>query len=577
MRSRRRSGAERCRLAWLGALAAGLTSARTLAATDADIVLVRGKVYTADAGNVWAQAVAIRGGRIVAVGPEGAVTPFIGAATRVIDLQGSMLMPGLIDTHAHPLAGGRQMSLATVDGKPLTIAQFREFVDASIANGKALQGGRVVVVGIHASLWSEDLGAVFNRPPYSDRAILFAGADAHTGWANAKMLGALGLTRESISALSPEERRYYTLDARGEPTGFAVEEGASNLFRGLPGRDGAYLRKWGTEAIRYYHERGVTAVLEANAGHWPSDGEAILKLYEDLARSGDLTLRVAALLEIQEESELEPAYRLRDRYTGLPNFSIVGLKLFADGILDYPAQTGAVSTPYIGSGQNTGVLKIPPEMMSRIVSDADRHDMLVHIHAIGDRAVTEALDAIAAARAAPTSRGMPHSIAHLHLIAPRDIPRFTSLQVIASFQLLWAAVDQSEQNLIRPYLTAEAWTWQYPARSVLVAGGIVAGGSDWPVSSGNPWEAIAQAMTREGEFGVLNAAERMPLEAMLQAYTINGARALRLDRQIGSIEVGKEADLVLLDRDVTLATPSEISRTLPRWTMVHGKIVASNE
>jgi len=559
-------------LALLLLVTAGCDRTVTPPEPAADEVLLHGKVYTADPARPWAQAVAIRNGKIAAVADDTTVSGWIGPQTRVVDLHGGMLMPGLMDSHVHPLAGGRQMTLADIGGRHLTLPQFKAFVDEAIASGKALHEGRVVIVGVHPSIWSEGLGAIFNQPPYARWAMLFAGSDAHTAWASKPMLEHLGLNAKSIAALPAEQRQYYKLDRRGEPTGFAVEAGASRLFSGLPGRDGRYDSRWGELAVRYMNEHGVTGVLVANAGHVPEDGEQILTIYQQMARSGQLTLRVSALLEAQSSADLPEIYRLRSKYSGLPNFSIVGVKLFADGVVDYPAQTAAVLKPYLGTGKN-GVLKIEPEEMARIVTDADRHDMLVHIHAIGDRAVRVALDSIEAARQANPGSKLHHTLAHLHLIAPADVPRFKRLNTVVSFQLLWATLDRAERDLIKPYLAPDVWNEQYVAYSLYKAGATVAGGSDWPVSSGNPWEAIAQAMTRAGPFGVLLENERMPLTAMLDAYTIGAAKALRLEDQVGSIVAGKDADLILLDRDVTQLAPAAIAKTRPLWTMLRGRVV----
>ncbi|MFT4075474.1 MAG: amidohydrolase [Asticcacaulis sp.] len=543
-------------------------------AAPADQVFVNARIYTADTARPWASALAITDGRISAVGAREAVAGQIGPGTRLTDLHGAMLMPGLIDSHAHPIAGGRQMSLVNLDGAPISFRDFRAFVDHAIFSRKALQGDRFVIVGVPPMIWSEDL-SVFNAPPYAGKAILFAGADAHTGWASQTLLRRLGIDKAALTAMPETERNYYRTDADGNPTGFAVETGASRLFRALPGRDGAYLPQWGRIAVRYYNSFGVTAVLDANAGYVPEDGEALLKLYSGLAKTKQLTLHVSALLEARSTAELPEIYRLRAKYSNTPDFRIVGVKLFADGIVDYPAQTAATLKPYLNSGLR-GDLKIAPDEMDRIFVDADKHDMLVHVHAIGDRAVEEALDGIAAARSADPNSHIPHTLAHLHLIAPKDVPRFQSLGAIASFQLFWAAVDKSEFEGIKPYLSPDVWNEQYAAYSVFKAGGTVAGGSDWPVSTGSPWAAIAQAMTREGPYGVLGSDQRMPLEAMLQAYTLNAAHALRREDQIGSIAVGKEADLILLRHDLRDLTPAEIANLRPEWTMMHGRIVWSS-
>lgn len=567
-----RSFVLRIGLPWTLGLASVASVGVAAAATRADQVLRNAAIYTAEPEKPWVDAVAIKDGRIFAVGTEAQVTRHIGKQTIVTDLGGRMLMPGLVDSHAHPLAGGRQLSLADLGGKAVTFDGFRGFVDSALASGKAMHGNIAVIAGLPSSLWSQDLSGVFNAPPYADRAILFAGADGHTAWGNRALLAHLGITAATLAELPPQARADYHVDASGTPTGFAVEAGAARLYRAIPAPDLPTARGWLRAAIEYFHQYGVTAVLEANAGHSPEDGRAVLEVYRDAVGEGELGLRVSALLEARSAADLTEIYRVREQYSSLENLQIIGVKLYADGIVDYPAQTAAVLEPYLQTGR-TGELKIPPEEMARIVADADGHDLLVHIHAIGDRAVAVALDAIQASRAARKSSRIPHTLAHLHLIAARDVQRFHALDAIASFQLLWATFDQSEHDMIKPYLSGKTWDQQYVARSVYEAGGVVAGGSDWPVSSGSPWQAIAQAMTREGPYGVLGSSQRMLLGAMLQAYTLNAAKALRRETEIGSIQVGKRADLILLERDPRELTAAQIQTLQPLWTMMDGRIV----
>jgi len=197
----------------------------------------------------------------------------------------------------------------------------------------------------------------------------------------------------------------------------------------------------------------------------------------------------------------------------------------------------------------------------------------VHVHAIGDQAVTEALNGIAAARTANGNSGLPHTITHLQFIRPEDIPRFRELGVVASFQLYWANAGTDTIELVKPYIDPAIYAWQYPARSVLDTGGIVAGASDWPVSTANIFQAIYQAETRKGPAGVLDASQRVPREAMFYAYTLNAARALGQESRIGSIAAGKQADFTLADRDVLTVTAEEARDTKVLWTIFGGKTV----
>jgi hypothetical protein len=218
-----------------------------------------------------------------------------------------------------------------------------------------------------------------------------------------------------------------------------------------------------------------------------------------------------------------------------------------------------------------------PAEFAQIAAAADKQGMIVHVHAIGDQAVTEALNGIEAARKANGNTGLPHTITHLQLIRPEDIPRFRELSVIASFQLYWATAEVDTIELLKPYLDPALYEWQYPARSVLDDGGIIAGASDWPVSTANVFRAMYQAETRKGPEGVLDAGQRVPREAMLYAYTRNAARALGEQDRIGSIVAGKQADFALLDRDVLTVTAEEARDTKVLWTIVGGKTVYGSQ
>jgi len=204
--------------------------------------------------------------------------------------------------------------------------------------------------------------------------------------------------------------------------------------------------------------------------------------------------------------------------------------------------------------------------------EADKEGLIIHVHAIGDQAVTEALNGIAAARKANGNSGLPHTITHEQFVQPADFPRFRELGVVSALQLLWADASQDTIEIVKPYLDADIYKWQYPARSILDSGGIISGASDWPVSSANVFWAIYQAETRKGPEGVLDPSQAMPREAMFYAYTRNSARAMNLD-SIGMIAAGKRADLVLLDRDVLTVSPEEMRDAKVLWTMVAGKIV----
>jgi predicted amidohydrolase YtcJ len=270
--------------------------------------------------------------------------------------------------------------------------------------------------------------------------------------------------------------------------------------------------------------------------------------------------------------ELDTVLKLQKEYSGIPNFTIPGLKVFADGVLEYPSQTASVTKPYRNSGKS-GDLLFDPAWFAKLAIAADKAGLIVHVHALGDRAVKESLNGIEAARKANGNSGLPHTLTHVQLADPEDFARFHQLGVIASLQLLWANAGPETIELLKPYLDPELYRWQYPARSLLDAGAIIAGASDWSVSSPNVFEAIYRAETRKGTEGVLDAAQSMPREAMLFAYTRNSAIALNQQNRIGSLAPGMQADLVLVDRDVLTVSPEELKETKVLWTMVGGAIV----
>ena len=263
--------------------------------------------------------------------------------------------------------------------------------------------------------------------------------------------------------------------------------------------------------------------------------------------------------------------KTREAYKNVPNLHVTGIKIFADGVAEFPSQTAHFTKPYKNSGLY-GDLLFDPKTFAELCVAADKQGLIIHVHAIGDGAVKAALDGIAAARAANPASKLPHTLTHEQFVRPEDFARFRQLGVISALQLFWADAGNDTIEILKPYLDPEIYKWQYPARSILDNGGIISGASDWPVSTANVFRAIYQAETRKGKEGVLDPSQAMPREAMFYAYTRNSAKAMNLD-SIGTIAAGKRADLVLLDRDVLTISPEEMRETKVVWTMVAGKTV----
>jgi predicted amidohydrolase YtcJ len=536
-------------------------------------VLYNGEIFTGEPEHPYAEAVAFRGDKIVAVGNRGEVSKAVASGAEMINLKGNFLLPGMIDSHCHAVDGGLSLISADIGENVSSVDELMTFAAEAKKSGRGMQGDILTVGGIPLAFWSKnkELNEHFNTGSYADQPVLLEGMDGHTAWANRALLKRAGIDKQLISSLDSVGRGYYGFEPNFEPNGFLVDTGVDKVSKVVPKPSQERMLAAGRAAVGYMHGLGITAWLDADAS------EAIRAAYRGLAERGELDSHVVALPVIEfkkghPEQQLATALKLREGFKNVPDVKVSGIKVYADGVLEYPSQTAVLSKPYRTTGRN-GELLFDPAEFAKIAIAADKQGMIVHVHAIGDQAVTEALNGIEAARKANGNSGLPHTITHLQLIRPEDIPRFRELGVIASFQLYWANAGTDTIDLVKPYIDPALYEWQYPARSVLDEDGIIAGASDWPVSTANVFRAIYQAETRKGPAGVLDASQRVPREAMLYAYTRNAARALGEQDTIGSIAPGKQADFALLNRDVLTVTAEEARDTKVLWTIVGGRTV----
>ena len=558
----------------LAALAAFIltSSARSAGDSAAESIFYNAKIFTGEPEHPYAEAVAIRGDKIVAVGSYADVKLAVGKDAKAVDLQGKTLLPGLIDSHAHPMDGGLSLTGADVGDQMQSVDQLTKFVAAAQKNRKGMRGDILYVSGLPLAFWSktDELNARFDSGVYAQQPVFLEGMDGHTGWANRALLNKAGVTKEFVSQLSDLERSYYGVGRDLQPNGFAVDSGLSKIRTVVPAPTKEQWLEGGRAAVQYLHSMGITAWLDAVAN------EPVLSTYKSLAERGELTAHVAAFPVVNPRNdpaqELAAYQTLRAKFAGVPELAMPGIKVFADGVVEYPSQTAALTRPYRNTGKS-GELLFDPAQFAVLVTAADKQGLIVHIHALGDLAVKESLNAIQAARKANGNSGLPHTLTHVQLADPEDFIRFRQLGVIAALQLLWAEASGDTIELMKPYLDPAVYQWQYPARSMLDAGATISGASDWPVSSPNVFWAIYQAETRKGPEGVLDPEQRMPRAAMLYAYTRNSARALNQLDRIGTIAPGKQADLVLVDRDVTTVPIEELKDTKVLWTMFGGKVV----
>lgn len=539
----------------------------------ADLVLINGGIYTVDAERRRAEAAAVRDGLFVAVGSNEEVEPLRGPDTRVIDLSGRLALPGFHDAHVHPVMGGYALLGCNLEGLA-SVEGIIEAVTACVAEG-APEGGA------DSSAWLE--GHAFNLALFgqdgphkslldaidTERPILLGSSDGHNAWVNSKALELAGVTADTPDpALGVIER-----DADGSPSGTLRETAMERVRAAMP----VPTLESNVEALRagleHLNSLGITSFIDAWVGR--DEYEA----YRAVDRAGELSARVVTSLTFESGfarhygDEFDQVLESRHEYES-ERIDHGSIKLFLDGVLE--GETAAVLEPYIGL-HHTGELILEPEALNAAVTRFDAMGLQVHMHAIGDRAVRAGLDAIAAARQANGPSDNRHHISHLQMIHVDDIERFAALDTAANFQALWAYPDDWIMELNLPVLGEERVQGMYPIASVARAGGRIVGGSDWNVSSANPLDAIETAVRRQDAFAengpALNEGERVSLAQMIGAYTLNAAWLMHHEEQTGSIEVGKRADLVVLDRDVFAGPATQINEARVVETLLNGETV----
>lgn len=544
-----------------------------------DVVFTGGAVYTVDRSRTWAQAVAVKGGRIVRVGTDESVADLIGPKTEVHDLHGRMLLPGFQDAHIHPPAGGLEMlecklnEAYTREGYERIVAEYA----SGHPGGEWIRGGGWSMDSFPGGTPTKE---ILDRI-VPDRPVYLPNRDGHGAWVNSRALELAGITRETPD---PPDGRIER-DGAGEPSG-TLHEGAMDLVdRVMPPVTEAEWEEGLRVAQQYLHSLGITAWQDAIVGG-PYD---TLGAYTATAGREALTARVVGSLwwdRHRGEEQIDELMAKRDR-SSVGRFRATTVKIMQDGVIE--DFTAGVLDPYLGRDgtptSNRGMSFVDPELLKASVTKLDAEGFQVHIHAIGERAVREALDGLEAARAANGANDHRHHIAHIQVVHPDDIPRFNDLGVVANAQPLWATLEGQMVNLTIPFLGPERSGWQYPFASLVRSGARLAFGSDWSVSSPNPMWEMAIAVHRKeprryadmaGERATEEAFlpdERVDLATAIHAFTMGSAYVNHLDDVTGSIEVGKEADLVVVDRNLFDLSLDELADAKVQLTMVAGEPV----
>jgi predicted amidohydrolase YtcJ len=537
-------------------------------------VYFNARIFTADRDHPFAEAIAIKGKWIVAVGNYDDVKRSISKNAKQIDLGGSFLMPGFVDSHNHAIGGGADLLKPNTGDKMISVEELLSYAKKELQAKEKMTGDILVIYGLNISTWSalDSLTTVFNANEFATQPLVLRGSDGHTAWCNKAMMERTGIDLNFINSLKPEEKVFYGM-SDNKPNGFVSESGyrkISAMFHS----DIDY-HKASEKAMEYNNSYGITAWLDPTAGSTEKKTQEYLDAYTWLIDSGKLTAHIAATIVADADNDpgtqIAFVKKLQKEYDR-DDLSIIGFKIFADGVIEHPTHTAALSLPYTET-HSKGVLMFDPEKFASFVTAADKQHLLVHVHAIGDKAVTETLNGFETARRVNGNSGLPHTITHLQIVQPSDFARFKKLNVLASYQLLWAFGDVTTIDIVKPCIDPSLYKWQYPARSMLQAGATICGASDWPVSSADPLEAIYCAETRKGPMGVLDSTQCMPRMEMMYAYTIEAAKALMLEKKIGSLQAGKYADMIVLDRDVLSVPAEEMQAALVQWTMFEGKIV----
>ncbi len=556
-------------------LAAGLALVATgafaqsdrTAGAPADLVLRNGAVYTVDAARSWAEAVAVRDGRIVYVGSNAGLGALVGPKTRVVDLRGRMVLPGIHDAHIHPISSGIQALSCDLAGK-LTADEYVAAVKACAAERPdeawILGGGWLMsAFGPGAMPSRKLLDAVV-----PDRPVLLYSSDGHTGWANSKALALAGLTRDTPD---PPDGRIDRDPQTGELVG-SLQEGAMGLVdRHVPPATPERRMDGLRYSVKMLNAYGITGLQDASVS------PAELETYAALDAARELTVHAVLAQWWEREKGVEQVAGMEQRRRQFTNGHVraTSVKIMQDGVMEN--YTAAMLEPYLIAGSPQGIPMLQPAALNAAVTALDAKGFQVHFHAIGDAAIRQCLDAVQAARERNGASGLRHHVSHLQLIDPADLPRFRELGVVANFQPLWAYPNPYITELTIPFIGEKRAAHMYPIGSMHASGAMVAFGSDWSVSSASPFEQIEVAVRRADsatpDGAVFLPDQRLPLPAAIAAFTINAAYVNGMEGEVGSIEVGKRADLAVLDQNLFAIDPRAISDTKVLLTLFEGKPV----
>ncbi len=532
-----------------------------------------------DAARSWAESVAIQGERIVYIGEDSGVSQWIGNKTKTIELSGRFVLPGFIDSHIHSVEGGVGLKLCNLlpyNTKEEVLKAIKDYVAAHPSDSWIVGAGWQLPAFPDANPQKDWLDAIV-----PDRPVFLAAMDGHSAWVNSKALEVAGIR---IDTPDPEGGRIER-NKNGIPSGTLRESAADLVYKHAP-KPGLKEKLEGLQgALKILNAFGITGFQDASVsveGDTP-EARGASHVYAEADQQGLLTARVVGALYASPEGSLTDVLKqidkLKEQRALLAKgkyFHATAVKIFADGVIE--SRTAALLQPYLNQGNNAGEMNWPPEKLNPFVELLDREKFQIHIHAIGDRAIRASLDALEKARLKNGRRDSRPLLAHIELIDPRDIPRFVQLDIIPTFQPLWAYADSYITDLTVPQLGMDRSRWLYPIQTVASTGATMAMGSDWPVSSANPLDGIEVAVRRrdpsdDSDENPFIPEEKISLETALAAYTIGSAYANFREKEIGSLEKGKRADLIVLSQNLFEIPSHQINETKVVLTLLDGREV----
>jgi len=539
------------------------------------VIFRGGRIFTQAADKPWAQAVAVRGKKILAVGEDAEIEKLAGPDTRTIDLDGRLMLPGFVEGHTHPFLGsfftnGVDLQLPT--GKD-ALAAIAEYAQANPTGPVRGFGWRVDMFPPEGPSKADLDAIVPDRPAY------FFAIDAHSLWANSKALEMAGVTRDTPDPIPGVS--YYARDENGDATGYVLEVVAVlTIVNAVAAISVTGMSDLLAEWLPKAAAAGITTVFDAGVPPIGDDQGQLIQLYADLERRGVLPFRVVASYSVKGPPVAGATQALLDLKgridTELVQVNV--LKIVGDGTQE--GYTAWLLQPYADREGYIGASPFSVDEWKQMVSEADRASVDVHVHACGERTARVALDAIEAAMIANPKRERRNAIAHLVYVDDADMPRFKELGVTAQFSANWMTADPDTMGILSERYGPERHSKLYRPRTMLEAGGRISFGTDWPAagyfSTYKPLDSIQIATTRQlvgkPDAQVLEpAAERLDLAQAIHANTLGAAYQLRMEDRVGSIEPGKLADLVVLEKNIFDLDPHEVAATRIDMTMMNGR------